>query len=603
MASDLTNVLLVEDDKDDQAAFLDLVKHQKLHYKPVIAKSFNETQNLLKTQSFDVIICDYYLGNYNAFDILKLVHNNTPFIIITGVGDEDIAVRAMREGASDYLIKDIEHNYFKILPLTVDKALKKKRLEDELKSLAKFPEEDPFPVLRISFEGKILFANNSAKTFLLKPFNIETGDPLPPILLNTFKYSIANKCEKEIEIQCEKKFFSLVFVPVKNTKYLNIYGKDITDKKAVEDELVKLSLVASKTNNLVIIADENCKIIWANDAFTKITGYSSEEIIGTTGDILRGSNEQKKIEVQNLIKECINSKTSVIYEIENYTKKGEKYWVVTNLTPIFDENGKFRYFIAIDFDITEVKKNEKKLKDYALELERSNQELDDFASIASHDLKEPLRKLKVYSSSLIGKYKDSMDEEGKSYLTRVKESSDRMQTLIDDLLKYSRINTKAQPFEKTDLKEVVNTVLKDLELQIHETKGNFDIDSLPVIEAEKVQMHQLFKNLLNNALKFHKPSVPPFVGITVKDLNKNTLEITIKDNGIGFNEKYVDKIFKPFQRLVAKSDYEGSGIGLAICHKIVKRHGGEINAFSKQNEGSQFIFTLPIVQKKSNKNN
>jgi len=236
----------------------------------------------------------------------------------------------------------------------------------------------------------------------------------------------------------------------------------------------------------------------------------------------------------------------------------------------------------------EQKRHEENLKIYAKELE-------DFSSIASHDLQEPLRKIVAFGDRLQSRIPVS-DEQSRNYLQRIQNSALRLRRLIDDLLQFTRIGSKERSFEITDLKEVVENVLDDLEARIKETSGIINLKYLPVVEANPVQMHQLFLNLIGNALKFHREGVPPVINLdTICNGNGNCV-ITVEDNGIGIEEKYVDKIFKPFERLHGKSDYEGTGIGLTICKKIVACHGGEIMV-KKQPNGVTFHIILPEKQK------
>jgi light-regulated signal transduction histidine kinase (bacteriophytochrome) len=235
--------------------------------------------------------------------------------------------------------------------------------------------------------------------------------------------------------------------------------------------------------------------------------------------------------------------------------------------------------------------------------ENSNQDLKDFAFIASHDLQEPLRKIHAFGERLEMKYKDLLDEEGIDYLHRMTKSSARLQGMIQDLLAYSRVTTQSKPFSQVDLNKVLSDVISDLEIAIQAKGAEINVSPLPVIEADPMQIRQLFQNLLSNAIKFHRPGVAPAISIcsiTPGQSHYHTTpyaRIAVTDNGIGFDEVYADKIFQPFQRLVGKSQYEGSGIGLAICKKIVDRHKGQIEVKSIPEEGTTFIITLPVRQK------
>ncbi len=250
---------------------------------------------------------------------------------------------------------------------------------------------------------------------------------------------------------------------------------------------------------------------------------------------------------------------------------------------------------------------EQAMRSYAAELERSNRDLQDFANIASHDLQEPLRKIQTFSEILDLRYAHILDERGRDYLERMRRAASRMQQLILDLLTYSRIETKGQPFQRVDIGEVIRQVLSDLDLQIEQSKAEIEVGELPVIEADPSQIQQLFANLISNALKFQKQNGRPVVKITsslpaVQDSRRGHkkaaehVQICVTDNGIGFDEKYLDRIFQPFQRLHDRDIYPGSGMGLAICRKIAERHRGTITAHSKPGSGTTFVVELPVKQ-------
>jgi signal transduction histidine kinase len=261
-------------------------------------------------------------------------------------------------------------------------------------------------------------------------------------------------------------------------------------------------------------------------------------------------------------------------------------------------------------EITERNRTEETLQTFATQLQRSNRELQDFAYTASHDLQEPLRKILTFGDRLKAKCGETLGEQGRDYLERMQNAAQRMQTLINDLLAFSRVTTKAQPFVSVDLAQVASEVVTDLEVRIEQTGGQVDIDKLPTIEADPLQMRQLFQNLISNALKFHQQGVAPIVTVQGHLLQnedwhltgnapvRTLCKITVADNGIGFDEKYLDRIFNVFQRLHSRSAYEGAGVGLAVCRKIVERHSGSITARSTPGQGTTFIITLPIAHPK-----
>lgn len=239
--------------------------------------------------------------------------------------------------------------------------------------------------------------------------------------------------------------------------------------------------------------------------------------------------------------------------------------------------------------------DQQRMNSYAKKLEESNQDLQDFAHIASHDLQEPLRKILSFGDLLKSSISEG-DRKGRDHLERIQKSTARMKAFIDDLLQFTRLGTEEKAFEPTDLNVVVERVLEDLETRIVETQGRIQIKSLPVIEADSVQMYQLFLNLIGNGLKFHREGVFPVINLDSSRKEDGTWEVTVEDNGIGIEEQYVDKIFKPFERLHGRGTYEGTGIGLTICHKIVTRHGGQISVKRQSNFGVTFRFCLPEKQ-------
>jgi len=251
--------------------------------------------------------------------------------------------------------------------------------------------------------------------------------------------------------------------------------------------------------------------------------------------------------------------------------------------------------LAIE-DITERRFTESRLAEQHRELQRSNAALDEFASVASHDLQEPVRKILSFGDLLKTSAGLALEGPAREYLARMLSAAARMRTLISDLLMYSQVTTRVQPFVSTDLARIASEVIADLETAIAESGGRVEVGELPVIAADPLQMRQLLQNLLGNALKYRRSDTPPVVRLSCASRDDPYRTITVTDNGIGFNEKHAGKIFGMFVRLHGRAEYEGSGIGLAICRKIVERHGGTIAATSTLGEGATFTVTLPVTQ-------
>ena len=250
--------------------------------------------------------------------------------------------------------------------------------------------------------------------------------------------------------------------------------------------------------------------------------------------------------------------------------------------------------LAIE-DITARRFTEWRLAEQHRELERSNAALEEFASVASHDLQAPLRKILSFGEMLNTSAGPALEGNARAYLARMLSAAGRMRTLVSDVLLYSQVTTRPHPFVRTDLARVAREVIGDLETSIAESGGRVDVGALPVIDADALQMRQLLQNLLGNALKYRQKHTPPVVLLACSNGGPN-VTITVADNGIGFKEKDAAKLFRMFVRLHGRTEYEGSGIGLAICRKIVERHSGTIAATSTPGAGATFTVTLPVTQ-------
>lgn len=353
--------------------------------------------------------------------------------------------------------------------------------------------------------------------------------------------------------------------------------------------------------------DANGVLTRINLAECALLGYKREEMLG------RPVWELVDVEEQAASREAVSKKLReekplVPFERTYRTQDGRQVAVEIHESLIRDAAGAVIGIRSCLLDITDRKRAESALRRQAAELARSNGELEQFAYVASHDLQEPLRKIQAFGDRLKTKYAGTLPAEGGDYLDRMQNAANRMQTLINDLLTLSRVATHARPFVRVDLSEVARMVLSDLESRIEQLHAEVTLDPLPAIVAERLQMSQLLQNLIGNALKFNKPGVPPRVAVRadlVRDPNgavEDVWRIVVEDNGIGFDEKYSDRIFQVFQRLHGRNEYEGTGIGLAICRKITERHGGTIAAYSTPGVGSRFVVMLPTVAQGENVN-
>jgi signal transduction histidine kinase len=388
---------------------------------------------------------------------------------------------------------------------------------------------------------------------------------------------------------------------------------DITELKLREMEMLRISKQLHARNlqfdtaltNMVqglCMFDKDQKLIVVNKRYLEVYGFSADivkpgislrEIMQYSVSLGNYTAEEAERALAQRNDPTQLSRRSVI---KQYLKDGR---VIAVMNEPMTDGGT----IATYQDITETEKNATMMLQYTQKLENSNRELADFAYVASHDLQEPLRKIEAFGERLVNKYASILPDDGKMFVDRMQNAAGRMRTLINDLLSYSRVTTGAKEFQKVSLGTVLTEVISDLQIRIEETKATINFHELPTIECEPMQMRQLLQNLLGNALKFRKPDVSPIITVTAEIVPEDEAKgveahanLIIADNGIGFENQFKDKIFTIFQRLHSRTEYEGTGIGLATVRKIVERHGGTINAEGELNVGSKFYVTLPMSQ-------
>ncbi|GEM_PF-1007651 len=379
---------------------------------------------------------------------------------------------------------------------------------------------------------------------------------------------------------------------------------DMTERKKAEQAILQtndfLNAVLENIPNMIFVKDaKELRFVNFNKAGEDLLGIKRGDMIGKNDyDFFpRGQADFFTAKDRSVLNE---GKLLDIPEESIETKTLGPRILHTRKIPIRDKDGKSLYLLGISEDITE-QKRQQELRTYTQALEVSNKELQDFVFIASHDLQEPLRKIQSFGEFLKEEYGGKLEATGKDYLDRMRSAATRMQILINDLLTLTRVTTKAKPFVPVDLSVVLRDVLSDLEVRISEKNAKVDVGPLPTLEADATQMRQLFQNLIGNALKFQKTGVPPEIKVEAETLEgsrpgERQYNLRVKDNGIGFDNKYADQIFKVFERLHGRDEYEGTGIGLAVCRKVVERHGGSISAEGIPGQGSVFTIVLPFQQ-------
>jgi PAS domain S-box-containing protein len=336
------------------------------------------------------------------------------------------------------------------------------------------------------------------------------------------------------------------------------------------------------------------RFISANPALAKIHGYDSpEELINSVTDITRQLYVDPSRRKDYL--QLIHGKGKISdFEFQSFRKDGTLIWVSMNAQAVRDKDGEILFVEGSAQDITDRKRAEEEVKEKSEELARSNKELEQFAYVASHDLQEPLRMVTSYVQLLAKRYQGKLDRDANDFIEFAVDGAMRMHRLINDLLAYSRVGTQGKALASTDSEVVFGEVLSNLRVAIEEKGATVIHEPLPTVMADDVQLGQLFQNLVGNAIKFHREEAPQ-VQVSAHQSNGEWV-FSVKDNGIGIDPKFKELIFVIFQRLHGKGEYPGTGIGLAVCKKIVERHGGRIWVESEPGRGAAFYFTIPTIQ-------
>jgi PAS domain S-box-containing protein len=364
-------------------------------------------------------------------------------------------------------------------------------------------------------------------------------------------------------------------------------------------------MIAEVQDYAIILLDQNGIIENWNKGAEKIKGYSAYEIIGKSFKVFYSDEDQESKLPERLIDEAKENGRAT-HEGWRVRKDGAKFWGSIVITSLHDDNNNLIGFSKVTRDLTEKRNADLELVEKNRELETMNQDLSSFAYVSSHDLQEPLRKIQTFAARISEIEGEKLSEKGKDYFQRMQNAALRMQTLIEDLLSYSRTNTAEKKFEMTDLNQLLKEVQSELAETIDEKKAVIQASPLPILNVIPFQTKQLLSNILSNALKFSKADEPPRINITTDlvkgkntknshvDQNRSYRHIAIRDNGIGFEPEHTQKIFEVFQRLHGRSEYSGTGIGLAICKKIMDNHHGLITAESELDQGATFHLYFPV---------
>ncbi len=623
-------ILLIEDDKLDQMAFERFVKDEKLPYDCTVAASVSQAQSILASEQFDVIVSDYSLGDGTSLDILDLV-KNVPIIVVTGVGDEEVAIRAWKGGAYDYIIKDFERNYHKSIPKIIENAINCKKMREALdrkqKNLEAIFDATPVGLLLVDGNMKVTRVNNAIKQIVKKEYpqiiNQRIGNALSctnstcnenakgcgyspacsECLLQKSIKSVfdSGKSVHDIELHPAFKVDNKEIMPwfrmgvepviIDGCKYVIVTLSDITEHKKAEYERQlaedKYRVIFENSAVAITMVDEHERLISWNRFTEDLLGMDRDDLYLKPVRLLYPAEEWERIRAYHLRQKGMQHH---LVETRMIKKDGSIIEVDISLSVLTNAEGKTTGSIGIIRDITEHKKAEEKIK-------KMIDTKSGFISIVSHELRTSLAAIKEGVSIVFDGIAGRLNEKQKKFLNIAKRNVDRLSVLINDVLDFQKLETNRMnlDIQDNDIKEVVSEVHETMALYAKKNKVELSLElaeELSEAKFDRVKINQVLTNLVGNAIKFTPEKGK--VSINVHLQNKE-LVISVSDTGIGIPKEALPKIFECFYRVNQRGkEIQGTGLGLAIVHKIVMMHSGRIEVESDVGQGTTFTVFLPL---------
>lgn len=606
-------VLLVEDSEDDAV----LVSRTLLRagYEPWFKRveSLDEMRSALDGHEWDIVISDYVLPSFSgpeALDVLRVRGLDLPFICVPGTIGEDTAVQVMKMGAHDYIMKD---NMRRLVPA----------IERELRDAAMRREHKHAEADRTWLLSVVEASLNEIYVFDAETLCFRYVSPGVLRHLGHTREEIAQKTLLDVQRGFDAAAYAALVADVlaqtrdklvyetthhgadgttypvevhlqlierHGTKAFLAIVLDITERRHAEEARSRLAAIVESSEDAVIGETLDGRIVTWNRGAERLYGYSADEAIGRPVSIL--APPDRAVEVDTILDRIKAGVPVEPFETVRVRNDGQQIHVSLSISPIKGSAGEIIGAAAIARDMTERKHAEDELREHALELARSNTELEEFAYVASHDLQEPLRMVSSYVQLLEKRYGDRLDEDARKFMFFAVDGAQRMQSMVSDLLTYSRVGRREESLAPIDCGEVFETVRSQLERTIEESGAVLTSGALPFVHGRRTQLVQLLQNLVGNAIKY-RGDAPPRIHVA-SELNGREWVFSVQDNGMGIEPRHRDRIFRIFQRLHERDKYPGSGIGLAIAKKIAERHGGRLWVESEPGTGSTFLFSIPV---------
>lgn len=482
--------------------------------------------------------------------------------------------------------------------------------------LAEITEAVPLGIVFVDNGGQITYANSQAERILRldrseiagrtyddpawKITSLDGGE-FPPDHLPFARVAATLQTVRDVQHAIEHANGTRTELSINGVPLLDDHGH-LTGMVATIDDITERRLAGLTRRRFAAIVESSTDAIIAKAADGTVTDWNlgAEEIYGHPRAHAVGRHvsflvpEHRRDELERVHAQVRAGATIRGLETERIRADGQTVWVSLTVAPIIGDGGSVVGMSAIARDVTEHVALREERARYALELERSNRDLEQFAYVASHDLQEPLRMVTSFLQLLARRYEGHLDETADQYIGFAVDGAQRMRRLIDDLLSYSRVGTRGNPFERVDLAAVTRNVLQDLAEAIKDAEATIEVGAMPVVDGDPSQLGQVLQNLIGNALKFHGDD-PPRLHVHAEVVD-STYVVTVEDHGIGIPPEHNERIFIIFQRLHGRDEYPGTGMGLAISKKIVERHGGRLWVEAPDHPGTAMRFSLPIPE-------
>lgn len=628
-------VLLADDNADMREYVQRLLAGQ---FRVVTAVNGEEAFDKMRQYKPDLLLSDIMMPKLDGFALLRQVRSHpdlqhTPVIFLSARAGEESRVDGLEAGADDYLVKPFSSREL-LARVEANIRIAKSRIASE-QNLRSVIMQSPIPtVLLRGNTFNIEIVNERGLELWGRPHEAVINRPLleampeiaeqgfGKILRRVYTTGVPYR-GNEVPVSLlrhgrpEQVYLNFIYAPLRDghgaiTGIIAVatdVSEQVVARHGIEQSEQELREMANAMPQLVWVANAGGKIMYINSRFSE---FGDE----TVQQQNRRWSWKALIHPEDLAATekawATAIATGAIFQLEHrlLMKDGSYRWHLSRSIPQKDDNGITSKWFGTTTDIhtareyaavleEEVKKRTRELEALNVTLQQSNNDLQQFAHVASHDLKEPVRKIKTFTNRVLDEYGDQLPERGKLFMAKVQHATERIFSMIEGVLNYSTLNGAEQSIEKVDLNKTLASIEEDLEVSIQQKGARIVREQLPTIEGASILIYQLFYNLINNSLKFAQTNALPVISITCsiqKEPNGDYAEIVLTDNGIGFEQEYARRIFDTFTRLNAKDKYEGTGLGLALCKKIVERHHGNITATGVRNEGAVFTIVLPLIQ-------